>query len=128
MLDRVRAKQPGIDFDTEFFVTLPPAQDSSTSVIADHMREAHRAVMGAPPEEGVGMFLSDAGHLQAYNIPCANYGPSGRTVTGKENWDPDVGEHLNIDDLTHTARVYATLILDVLSKTRQELGLKVLPV
>jgi len=127
LLNLVRAQQPGITFDTEFFVTLPSAKDSSKSVIAEHMRGAHQAVMGAPPEEGVGLFLSDAGHLQAYNIPCVNYGPSGRTVTGKENWDPDVGEHLNIEDLTNTAKVYATVILNVLTRTRQELGLKVLP-
>jgi acetylornithine deacetylase len=126
LLNLVRARDPKIAFDTEFFVTLPPAKDSSTSIIAEHMRNSHRAVMGSPPEEAVGLFLSDAGHLQAYNIPCINYGPSGRTITGKENWDPDVGEHLSIEDLTNTARVYATLILEVLSRTRQELGLPVL--
>ena len=90
------------------------------------MRDAHRAVTGGVPEEGVGLFYSDASHLQAYGIPAVNYGPSGRTVTGKENWDPDVGEHLAIDDLTKTAKVYTSLILDVCSKSREELGLKVL--
>jgi hypothetical protein len=53
-----------------------------------------------------------------------NYGPSGRTVTGKENWDPEIGEHLNIEDLTETAKVYAAVALDVLAQTREELGLK----
>ena len=90
------------------------------------MRDAHQAVTGRLPEEGVGLFLSDAGHLQAYGIPCVNYGPSGRTATGKENWDPDVGEHLSIEDLTETARVYTSLILDICTKTREELGLNVL--
>jgi acetylornithine deacetylase len=127
LLGMVRARRPGIEFDTEFFVTLPPAQDCSTSVIAEHMRSAHRAVMERPPEEGVGLFYSDASHLQAYGIPAVNYGPSGRTVTGKENWDPDVGEHLSIEDLTNTAKVYTALILDVCSRTREALGLKVLP-
>jgi len=124
LLDKVRAARPGIEFETEFFVTLPPAQDCSTSVIADRMRSAHRSVMGRPPEEGVGLFYSDASHLQAYGIPAVNYGPSGRTVTGKENWDPDVGEHLSIEDLTDTAKVYTALILDVCSRSRAELGLK----
>ena len=125
LLAMVRAQRPGIEFDTEFFVTLPPAQDCSTSVVAQRMRDAHRAVTGGAPEEGVGLFYSDASHLQAYGIPAVNYGPSGRTVTGKENWDPDVGEHLAIDDLTKTAKVYTSLILDVCSKSREELGLKV---
>jgi acetylornithine deacetylase len=126
LLEMARARKPGIDFDTEFFVTLPPAQDCSTSVVAQRMRAAHQAVMGRAPGEGVGLFYSDASHLQAYGIPAVNYGPSGRTVTGKENWDPDIGEHLAIEDLTKTAQVYAALILDVCSKTREELGLKVL--
>jgi acetylornithine deacetylase len=126
LLAMARARKPGIDFDTEFFVTLPPAQDCSTSVVAQRMRAAHEAVMGRAPGEGVGLFYSDASHLQAYGIPAVNYGPSGRTVTGKENWDPDIGEHLAIEDLTKTAQVYAALILDVCSKTREELGLKVL--
>ena len=126
LLEMARARRPGIAFDTEFFVTLPPAQDCSTSVVAQRMRAAHQAVMGRAPEEGVGLFYSDASHLQAYGIPAVNYGPSGRTVTGKENWDPDIGEHLAIEDLTKTAQVYAALILDVCSKTREELGLKVL--
>jgi acetylornithine deacetylase len=126
LIAMVRGKKPGIEFDTEFFVTLPPAQDCSTSIIANRMRDAHMAVTGGKPEEGVGLFYSDASHLQAYGIPAVNYGPSGRTVTGKENWDPDVGEHLSIDDLTSTAKVYTSLILDVCSKTRDELGLKVL--
>ncbi len=123
LLAMARATRPGLEFDTEFFVTLPPAPDCSNSVIAQRMRAAHHGVMGRPPEEGVGLFYSDASHLQAYGIPAVNYGPSGRTVTGHENWDPDIGEHTAIEDLTHTARVYTALILDVCSRTRQELGL-----
>ena len=126
LIAMVQEKKPGIEFDTEFFVTLPPAQDCSNSVVAERMRSAHKSITGSAPEEGVGLFYSDASHLQAYGIPAVNYGPSGRTVTGKENWDPDVGEHLAIADLTKTAQVYTSLILDVCSKTRQELGLKVL--
>jgi acetylornithine deacetylase len=124
LLKRVRAKRPDISFDTEFFVTLPPAQDCSKTEIADAVRRAHGSISGTPPEEGIGLFCSDAAHLQAYGIPAVNYGPSGRTITGKENWDPEIGEHLSIEDLTKTAKVYTALALDVCSKTREELGLK----
>ncbi len=126
LIAMVHAQNPSIEFQTEFFVTLPPAQAAGNESIAQHMRAAHQAVMGSAPEEGVGMFLSDAGHLQLYGIPCVNYGPSGRTVTGKENWDPDVGEHVSIEDLTQTARVYAAAIVDICSKSRAELALPVL--
>lgn len=124
LLNRVRKKRPDIIFDTEFFVTLPPAQDCSKTRIADAMRAAHKSVTNKSPEEGIGLFCSDASHLQAYGIPAINYGPSGRTITGKENWDPEIGEHLSIEDLTETAKVYTALVLDVCSKTREELGLR----
>ena len=124
LLNRVRKKRPDIEFETEFFVTLPPAQDCSKTTVANAMRAAHKSVTNTEPREGLGLFLSDASHLQAYGIPAVNYGPSGRTVTGKENWDPDVGEHLNIHDLTETAKVFAALALDILSKPREELGLR----
>jgi acetylornithine deacetylase/succinyl-diaminopimelate desuccinylase-like protein len=124
LLKRVRAKRPDIEFDREFFVTLPPAQDCSQTAIAEHVRSAHRQVHGTPVKEGVGLFYSDASHLQAYGIPAVNYGPSGRTLSGKENWDPEIGEHLCIEDLTATAKVYATIAMEVCSKTREELGLK----
>ncbi|MCC7483418.1 MAG: M20/M25/M40 family metallo-hydrolase [Burkholderiales bacterium] len=124
LLERVRRKRPDIAFDTEFFVTLPPAQDCSKTAIANAMREAHRRVTDTLPEEGIGLFYSDASHLQAYGIPAVNYGPSGRTITGKENWDPEVGEHVSIADLTETAKVYTALALDVCSRTREELGLR----
>ncbi len=124
LLERVRRKRPDIQFETEFFVTLPPAQDSSKTVIAKAMRSAHQSVTNTQPEEGLGLFYSDASHLQSYGIPAVNYGPSGRTVTGKENWDPEVGEHLSIEDLTETAKVYTALVLDVCGRARDELGLK----
>jgi acetylornithine deacetylase/succinyl-diaminopimelate desuccinylase-like protein len=124
LLNRVRKKRPDIKFDTEFFVTLPPAQDCSKTVIANAMRVAHKSITNTLPEEGIGLFYSDASHLQAYGIPAVNYGPAGRTITGKENWDPEIGEHLSVADLTETARVYTALALDVCSRTREELGLR----
>ena len=126
LISMVHQRDASIGFDTEFFVTLPPAHAQGNAAIADRVRHAHREVVGSAPSEGVGMFLSDAGHLQLYGIPCVNYGPSGRTVTGKDNWDPDVGEHTSIADITDTAKVYARVALDVCSKTRSELGLPVL--
>jgi acetylornithine deacetylase len=124
LLKRVREKRPDISFETEFFVTLPPARDCSKTAVADALRRAHKNITDTYPREGIGLFCSDASHLQAYGIPAVNYGPSGRTVTGKENWDPEIGEHLNIEDLTETAKVYAAVALDVLAQTREELGLK----
>jgi acetylornithine deacetylase/succinyl-diaminopimelate desuccinylase-like protein len=127
LLELARSRRAGIDFDVEYFVTLPPHRSESDSVVAHRLRDAHRGIMGTSPQEGVGGFYSDASHLQAYGIPAVNYGPSGRTMSGKENWDPDIGEHLSVEDLTATARVYAALILDICSRSREELGLVTMP-
>ena len=123
LIELARRSQPGLEVDTEFFVSLPPCKDSGSTEIAKRVRMAHTAVMGVPPEENVGMFASDATHFQAYGIPAVNYGPAGRTVSGLQTWDAEIGEHVAIEDLTNTAKVYAALILDVCSKTRSELGL-----
>jgi acetylornithine deacetylase len=127
LLELARSRRAGIDFDVEYFVTLPPHRSEADSVVAHRLRDAHRGIMGTSPQEGVGAFYSDASHLQAYGIPAVNYGPSGRTLSGKENWDPDIGEHLSVEDLTATARVYAALILDICSRSREELGLVTMP-
>jgi acetylornithine deacetylase/succinyl-diaminopimelate desuccinylase-like protein len=124
LIERARKHLPGLEVETEFFVSLPPCKDTGTSEIAKRVRLAHKAVMGVEPDENVGMFSSDAAHFQAYGIPTVNYGPAGRTVSGLQTWDAEIGEHVAIEDLTNTARVYAALMLDVCSKTRSELGLQ----
>jgi hypothetical protein len=57
---------------------------------------------------------------------CLRHQPSGRTATGMDTWDPDVGEHLSIEDLTPTARVCTATIIDVCSSSRLAPGLPVL--
>ena len=94
--------------------------------IANRVRAAHTLVEGQPPEEHVGKFFSDAAHLVAYGVPSVNYGPSGRTISGKVNWDPLIGEHTNIADIVGTARTFTAIMLDVASKSRAELKLKTL--
>jgi acetylornithine deacetylase len=123
LLRLARRNDPRLEVETEFFVSLPPCRDEGSSEIAKRVRLAHRSVLGQMPEESVGMFASDATHFQAYGIPAVNYGPAGRTASGLGTWDAELGEHVAIDDLTNTAKVYAALILDVCSKTRSELQL-----
>ena len=113
LLKRVRAKRPDIALETEFFVTLPPAKDCSQSAVAHALRRAHKNITNTYPKEGIGLFLFRCEPSPGVRNARGNYGPSGRTVTGKENWDPEIGEHLNIEDLTETAKVYTAVALDV---------------
>ena len=117
---------PEVKFDVEYFVSLPSVSVPDDADIANRVRNAHALVEGEPPEEHVGKFFSDAAHLVAYGVPSVNYGPSGRTISGKVNWDPLIGEHTNIEDIVGTARTYTAIMLDVASKSRAELNLKTL--
>ena len=118
-----QAVNPQVKFDVEYFVSLPSASVPHDTEIARRVREAHTLVEGQAPEEHMGLFFSDAAHLLAYGVPAVNYGPSGRTVTGKVNWDPLIGEHTSIEDIVGTARTYVAIMLEVASKTRAELSL-----
>ena len=88
--------------------------------------------MGSEPDITAVPFASDACELVAHGIPALNYGPSGRTRTlatgthygdAQSDWNPEYGEHLNIDDLFNTTKIYVSLIINTLMKTREELGI-----
>lgn len=123
LIAMAREINPEVDFDIEYFVTLPSAYVAPDTFIADQVRSAHKLVNGSDVEEQVGLFYSDAGHFLAYGVPAVNYGPSGLTASGKENWDPDIGEHTSLDEIVKTAQVYAAIMLDVGTKRRSELNL-----
>jgi len=62
-----------------------------------------------------------------------NYGATGRLRTFRaserpgnlaKDWNPQHGEHASIKDLVQATRVYLNLILNLLSRTRAELGLQ----
>jgi hypothetical protein len=77
-------------------------------------------------------FASDAGELIAHGIPALNYGPTGRTRAlsdgrhygnAQSDWNPDAGEHASISDMVDGAKAYLTMMLNLCSKTREELGI-----
>ena len=77
-------------------------------------------------------FASDAGELNAHGIPAVNYGPTGRTRVlsdgrhyghAQSDWNPDAGEHASIDDMVQGAKTYATMMLNLCTRTREELGI-----
>ena len=91
-------------------------------------------IMTKAPDVTAVPFASDACELVRHGIPALNYGPSGRTRqlaqegkhwdNAQSDWNPEAGEHLSIDDLYNTTKVYCSLILDVCNRTRAELGIK----
>jgi acetylornithine deacetylase len=91
--------------------------------------KAHREVFGSEVEISARPPASDACELVAHGIPSLNYGVTGRTRKrtdlrhyGRTDWDPGQGEHASISDLVNGTKVYANLIVDLCSRTREELG------
>jgi len=123
LIEMARQINPEVDFDIECFVSLPSAHVPPDTLIAQEVRSAHKLINGRDVEEQIGLFYSDAGHFLAYDIPAVNYGPSGLTASGVENWDPDIGEHTSLEEIVKTARVYAAIMLEVGTKRRSGLNL-----
>jgi acetylornithine deacetylase/succinyl-diaminopimelate desuccinylase-like protein len=95
--------------------------------------EAHRETTAKPVQITAIPFASDAAELNAHCIPALNYGATGRLRTFRagerpgdlrRDWNPQQGEHASIEDILQATRVYLTLILNVCTRTRDELGLK----
>lgn len=136
LVRKVHIEDPELNrlhLDIEVFMNQWGSECSEDEYIFGATKTAHEEVMGSAPEITAVPFASDACELVAHGIPALNYGPSGRTRTPAEgshygkaesDWNPQQGEHLNIDDLHNTTKVYATLMLNTCMRTREELGLE----
>ncbi len=103
------------------FMNLPGAEVEEDEFIYDAFKRAHRTVHGKDPKTYTEGWTSDASHITRYGVPTLNYGPSGRMRSGVESWDPEIGEHVSLEDLYETTKVYASLMLDVCGKPREEI-------
>lgn len=106
-------------------IPAPSYEITERDFILPALRRAHKAVLGKEPEViGHGApelgWYTDAVHLSRYDIPTVNYGPAGRLLTKTTGWDPALGEHQSIDDLHNCTKVYAQLILDLCTRSREE--------
>lgn len=132
----LRSKDPdlaGLHCEMNVFMNQWGSECATDEYIFQAVMNAHRDVMGKPAEITAVPFASDACELVRHGIPALNYGPSGRTrqrASGtkygkaESDWDPTAGEHLSITDLHNCTKVYVSLILDVCSRTRADLGLE----
>lgn len=119
-----------LPYEIDIFMTQWPSECSPEEEIWKAVERAHIDVTGNAVELSARPPASDACELVAHGIPSLNYGVSGRTRKrsglrqyGRTDWDPSEGEHASISDMLIGAKVYASLILDVCSKSREELGI-----
>ncbi len=120
LVEAARREMPRLKVEVEFYVSMPGASTAEDSAVAQSVKRAHAIVHGGEAEVAVGAFYSDASHFNRYGIPTVNYGPSGRTRSGKAQWDPEIGEHICLEDLYTCCQVYAAIIADVCSRDRAE--------
>lgn len=122
-----------LQVDTNVFMNQWASEISPEEIIFQETDKAYQEVMGTEPDVTAFPYASDAAELNAYGIPALNCGPAGTTRVlasgthyhgAQSDWNPDEGEHCNIDELVNATKIYASLILNVCMKTRAELGLE----
>jgi acetylornithine deacetylase/succinyl-diaminopimelate desuccinylase-like protein len=136
VVQNVRKRDPDLarlDYEIEIFMNQWGSECSPEEYIWKAVAKAHEEVVGTPVEITARPPASDACELVAHGIPSLNYGATGRTRQpspgeirhyGRTDWSPKQGEHVAIDDLVTGTRVYVNLILDICSRTREEVGLR----
>jgi acetylornithine deacetylase len=102
------ARRKALDFarsldgvDAEVYVTAPGAEIGAEHELVAAVADAHAEVFGAPAENDVTRWFSDASVLTRYGIATLNYGTSSGLPSA------ELGENLDIDGLVKTAEVYA---------------------
>lgn len=133
-LQKSDADFAGLHLDMNIFMNQWGSECAPEQLIYKAMVDAHTEVHGSAPEISAVSFASDAGELIGHGIPALNYGPTGRTRVlapdgrhfghASSDWNPDAGEHASISDMVEGAKAYLTLILNLCSKTRDELGIQ----
>lgn len=134
VLSELKAKDKdlaALDMDSHIFMNQWGSECAPDEYIYQAVARAHREVHGKDVDVTAISFASDACELVRHGIPALNYGATGRTRQpdaagdGQQtsDWNPKQGEHAAIPDLVETTKVYLTLILDTLTRSRRELGL-----
>lgn len=121
VIEEIKAGDPDLKVDLEMYMSNPGSEIEEDEYIYSAIKRAHKEVHGTDPDTVTEGWISDASHITRYGVPTLNYGPSGRTRSGKPGWDPNIGEHVSLEDLYQTTRVYASLMLDVCGKSKEEI-------
>jgi acetylornithine deacetylase/succinyl-diaminopimelate desuccinylase-like protein len=132
-LQRSDSDFASLHLDMNIFMNQWGSECSPEQLIYREVVQAHQEVNGTSPDVNAVSFASDAGELNAHGIPALNYGPTGRTRVlsdgrhygqAQSDWNPDAGEHASVSDMVLGAKAYATMMLNICTRTRDELGVE----
>jgi acetylornithine deacetylase len=124
---KLQEKDPNLKADVELYMTQPGSEIPNDHFFLHEMKKSHYGVFGSDPVVTHSGYYSDATVMHRYGIPSLNYGPSGRFKEGVERWDPEVGEHVNIEDLINCTKVYAALIFNICNVSPDQARSRVSP-
>ncbi|MGQ7793163.1 M20 family metallopeptidase [Faunimonas sp. B44] len=112
------AERKGVEEpDLFFYVTDPAMVIDEESPVVDALGAAQKAVMGERPASTIRRPGSDAIHLASYGVPCVQFGPGGRLHPDAKSASMHAaGEHVLIDDVVTTARIFLATALDLCNR------------
>lgn len=120
ILAELKKGDPEFDADLEMYMTEIGVEIPRNHQIVKTVSKAHEYVFGSPPPGGKTVpARTDAIIMCQYGIPTINYGP-GRQYE-KHARDFDAAHSTPISDVVAICKVFALSILDVCTKTREDL-------
>jgi len=110
IIDKLKAEDPEFDAGVETGKLAPPAYISPTEPAVKVLQGSAEYVLGRKPELSKYTFGTDASYLSAVaKIPTIGFGP------GDEANAHSVNDHVKIEDLILSSKVYAVFVLNLLS-------------
>lgn len=99
------------------YVSDPPMLIDEKLPVVESLGKAQAEVMGERPASIIRRPGADAIHFTAYGVPCVVFGPGGRMHPDARGGAMHaLGEHVLIDDVLASARIYLATALDVCSR------------
>jgi acetylornithine deacetylase/succinyl-diaminopimelate desuccinylase-like protein len=99
------------------YVSDPPTLIDESLPVVEALRAAQNGVMGERPPSIIRRPGADAVHFTAYGVPCVVFGPGGRMHSDARGGAMHaLGEHVLIDDVVTSARIYLATALDLCSR------------
>ncbi|MFC2011386.1 YgeY family selenium metabolism-linked hydrolase [Chloroflexota bacterium] len=110
LIDRLKVEDPTFDADVETGKLALPAYTSPEEPAVKVLQNSAEQVLGRKPELSKYSFGTDASYLCAVSgIPTIGFGP------GDETNAHSVNDHVSIDDLIESSKVYAIFAINLLS-------------
>lgn len=120
LIAQVNEEHPDVGAKVEVFSSHPPSGIPVDSLPSLAMINAHEEIVGEKPNIIVKTSYLDAAHMNRYGIQTITYGLAGRTFDADYGWNADIGEHIHVDALVDTTKIFALAALDLCTREREE--------